>query len=147
METDDSSTTEPSPSDEPAGEAAADDQTTPVLHQDLSAWRGRDLVDRDGKRTGALQDVYFDIETDEPKFGTVRQGWIKRRLSFVPLVGVTVGPASLQVTVAKDQIKSAPQIALTGDELSGEEESALYHYYQLNYTASNTQSGRRLARR
>ena len=156
METDDSSTTgpddtSPSPPDESARESApalaADDQTTPVLHQDLSAWRGRDLVDRDGKRIGALQDVYFDVETDEPKFGTVRQGLINRHLSFVPLVGVTVGPASLQVTVTKDQIKGAPHIALTGDELSGEEESAVYHHYQLNYTASNTQSGRRLARR
>ena len=150
METNDDSTTEP-PSDEPAAEPAPDgapgEPTAPVLHQDLSAWRGTDLVDRDGKRIGALQDVYFDVETDEPQFGTVRQGWINRHLSFVPLVGVTVGPASLQVTVTKEQIKNAPHIALTGDELSGAEESALYHHYQLNYTPSDTQSGRRLARR
>ena len=151
METNDSSTTEPPPSDEPvvepAADAAPDEPAPPVLHQDLSAWRGRDLVDRDGERIGALQDVYFDVETDEPQFGTVKQGWINRHLTFVPLVGVTVGPASLQVTATKEQIKNAPHIALAGDELSGEEESALYHHYQLNYTPSDTQSGRRLARR
>jgi uncharacterized protein YrrD len=150
METNGSSTTEP-PSDEPAVEPAPDtalgEPVPPVLHQDLSAWRGRDLVDRDGEKIGALQDVYFDVETDEPQFGTVKQGWINRHLTFVPLVGVTVGPASLHVTVTKQQIKTAPHIALTGDELSGEEESALYHHYQLNYTPSDTQSGRRLARR
>jgi hypothetical protein len=151
METDDSSNTEPPLSDEPAVEPAPDaapgEPAPPVLHQDLSAWRGRDIVDRDGKRIGALQDVYFDVETDEPQFGTVRQGWINRHLSFVPLVGVTVGPDSLQVTATKEQIKNAPHIALTGDELSREEESALYHHYHLNYTPSDTQSGRRLARR
>ena len=150
MESNDSSTTEP-PSDEPpvepAPDAAPHEPAPPVLHQDLSAWRGRDLVDRDGERIGALQDVYFDVETDEPQFGTVRQGWIHPHLTFVPLLGVTVGPASLQVTTTKEQIKSAPRIALAGDELSAEEESALYHHYQLNYSPSDTQSGRRLARR
>jgi hypothetical protein len=150
METNDSSTTEP-PSDEPAVEPAPDvspgEPAPHVLHQDLSAWRGRDLVDRDGKRIGALQDVYFDVETDEPQFGTVKQGWINRHLTFVPLLGVTVGPASLQVTATKEQIKNAPHIDLAGDELSGEEESALYHHYHLNYTPPDTQSGRRLARR
>jgi len=150
METDEGSTTElPSeePAVEPAPDAAPDEPAPSVLHQDLSAWRGRDLIDRDGQRIGALQDVYFDVETDEPRFGTVKQGWINRHLTFVPLVGVTVGPASLQVTATKQQIKNAPHIGLAGDELSGEEESALYHHYQLNYTPSDTQSGRRLARR
>ena len=34
-----------------------------------------------------------------------------------------------------------------GDELSRSDESALYHHYELNYTAPDTESGRRLARR
>ena len=33
------------------------------------------------------------------------------------------------------------------DELSQEDESVLYHHYQLNYTPPDTASGRRLARR
>lgn len=33
------------------------------------------------------------------------------------------------------------------EELSQADESALYHYYELNYTPPNTESGRRLARR
>ena len=150
METHDSPTTQP-PSDESAAEPAtipiASEPAPPVQHQDLSAWRGSDLIDRNGEKIGALQDVYFDVETDEPQFGTVKEGWLGRHLTFVPLVGVTVGPATLQVTVTKEEIKTAPNLALEGDELSGEEESALYHHYQLNYTPSDTQSGRRLARR
>jgi hypothetical protein len=140
---DQQSQAEPEPEPEPAPSEAQ-----PVLHRDLSDWRGKDLLDRDGRRIGALHDVYFDIETDEPQFGTVKQGGLLgKHLTFVPLVGVTIGPGSLQVTAGRDAIKSAPTIALQGDELTAEEESRLYHHYQLNYTSIDNQSGRRLARR
>jgi hypothetical protein len=52
-----------------------------------------------------------------------------------------------QVTVSKEQVKSAPNIELRGEELSQADESTLYHHYQLNYTPPATESGRRLARR
>jgi uncharacterized protein YrrD len=52
----------------PTDEAVADEtpelpsETSPgVKHRDLAEWRGTDLIDRDGERIGALQDVYFDI--------------------------------------------------------------------------------------
>jgi sporulation protein YlmC with PRC-barrel domain len=39
-------------------------------HQDgewnVAAWHGKMLVDRNGERIGKLQDVYVDVETDEP---------------------------------------------------------------------------------
>ncbi len=105
------------------------------------------LVDRDGERIGNLQDVYVDVENDEPQFGTVKEGFIGRHLTFVPLGGITVGPDELQVTVTKDLVKSAPNIELHGDELSLADESTLYHHYELNYTPPDTESGRRLARR
>ena len=80
-------------------------------------------------------------------FGTVKEGFIGRHLTFVPLTGITIGPDNLQVPVSKEQVKEAPNIALQGGELSQPDESALYHHYQLNYTPPDTQSGRRLARR
>src|SRR5689334_1837928 len=116
-------------------------------HQDIGEWQGKELVDRNGERIGKLEDVYVDVETDEPMFGTVKEGLIGRHLTFVPLVGVTIGPGSLQVTVSKEQVKRAPNIELQGDELSQADESTLYHHYELNYTPPNTPSGRRLARR
>jgi uncharacterized protein YrrD len=115
----------------------------------LSEWHGKMLIDRDGESIGKLEDVYFDIETDLPQFATIKEGGLltKRHLTFVPLLEVTIGPDNLQVAVSKAQVKAAPTLELEGDELSGKEESALYHYYELNYTPSNTPSGRRLARR
>ena len=113
----------------------------------IAEWHGKMLIDREGERIGKLQDVYVDVENDEPQFATVKEGLIGRHLTFVPLAGITVGPDDLQVAVTKEQVKSAPNIEQHGDELSQADESALYHHYELNYTPPNTESGRRLARR
>jgi uncharacterized protein YrrD len=116
-------------------------------HQNIAEWHGKTLVDRDGQKIGKLQDVYVDVETDEPMFGTVKEGLIGRHLTFVPLAGLTFGPDDLQMAVTREQVKSAPNIELQGDELSQADESTLYHHYELNYTPPDTESGRRLARR
>ena len=138
----DATETEPEP-DENNLEAAA------TAHVSFAEWHGKDLIDESGDKIGKLEDVYFDIETDQPQFGTVKEGGllVKRHLTFVPLVNVTIGPDYLQVAVLKDQVKDAPNIELEGDELSPTDESTLYHYYPLNYTPSATPRGRRLARR
>lgn len=117
------------------------------VNWDAAEWHGKMIVDCDGDKIGKLQDVYVDVETDEPLFGTVKEGFIGRHLTFVPLRGVHLGPDGLQVTVPKEQVRSAPEIEMHGEELSQDDESALYHHFELNYTPPNTLSGRRLARR
>jgi sporulation protein YlmC with PRC-barrel domain len=132
---------------DPVTDAISDEPA--VAHRDFSEWHGKTLIDRDGENIGKLEDVYFDIETDQAQFATVKEGGLltRRHLTFVPLIGVTIGPDNLQVAVTKAQVKNAPTLELEGDELSGEDESKLYHYFELNYTPSSTPSGRRLARR
>jgi hypothetical protein len=116
-------------------------------NENIAEWRGKNLVDRDGDKIGRLEDVYVDVETDEPVFGTVKEGLFGRHLTFVPLAGLTIGPDGLQVGVSKERVKEAPNIEREGDELSSGDESALYHHYELNYSPPTTASGRRLARR
>jgi uncharacterized protein YrrD len=118
-----------------------------ATHQNIADWHGKHLIDTLGEKIGKLQDVYVDVETDEPMFATVKEGFVRHHLTFVPLVGVNLGPDSLQVAFSREQVRSAPNIEMHGDELSQADESALYHHYQLNYTPPNTESGRRLARR
>ena len=113
----------------------------------VAEWHGKMLVDRNGEKIGKLQDVYVDVETDEPQFATVKEGFIGRHLTFVPLGGVKVGPDSLEAAVSKAQVQDAPNIEQHGEELSQADESSLYHHYELNYTPPKTESGRRLARR
>src|ERR1700749_2177164 len=113
----------------------------------VAEWHGRMLVDRDGEKIGKLQDVYVDVENDEPQFATVKEGFIGRHLTFVPLGGIRVGPDELQVAVSKEQGEAAPNIEQHGEEVSQADESALYPHFELNYTPLETESGRRLARR
>ncbi|MDA8147966.1 MAG: PRC-barrel domain-containing protein [Actinomycetota bacterium] len=113
----------------------------------VAEWHGKTLVDVHGEKIGKLQDVYVDVETDEPQFATVKEGVIGRHLTFVPLAGIQVGPDSLQVSVTKAQVRSAPDLAMHGEQLSQDDESKLYHHFELNYTPPAIQSGRRLARR
>ena len=82
-------------------------------------WHGKMLVDRDGEKIGKLQDVYVDVENDEPQFATVKEGFIARHLTFVPLGGITVGPDNLQVAVTKAQVKCAQHRAARRGALPG----------------------------
>jgi uncharacterized protein YrrD len=122
-------------------------EETGFRHQNIAEWRGKPIIDRDGNKIGKLEDVYVDVETDEPVFGTVKEGIFARHLTFVPIAGLTIGPNELQVTVSQEQVKDAPNLELEGEELSSADESVLYHHYELNYTPPTTPSGRRLARR
>jgi hypothetical protein len=112
----------------------------------LADWRGKQLFDRDGEKIGKLEDVYVDVETDEPVFGTVKEGFIGRHLTFVPLYGAVASPDGLQVSVSKEVVQDAPNIE-ADDELGQPDESELYHHFELNYVPPNTPSGRRLAKR
>jgi sporulation protein YlmC with PRC-barrel domain len=123
----------------------SDDQQ--AAEWNVADWHGKTLLDAEGEKIGKLEDVYVDVETDVPQFATVKEGLIGRHLTFVPLGGIKIGPDELQVAVYKHQVEAAPNIELHGEELSQEDESALYHHYELNYTPPSIESGRRLARR
>lgn len=113
----------------------------------VADWRGKQIFDRDGDKIGKLEDVYVDTDTDEPVFGTVKEGFIVgRHLTFVPLVGAVASPDGLQVTVSKEQVQDAPNLE-AADELEQQDESELYHHFELNYVPPDTPSGRRLAKR
>jgi PRC-barrel domain len=114
--------------------------------ENLADWRGKDLVDRDGDKIGELEDVYVDTETEQPMFGSVKEGLIAKHLTFVPLVGATASPDGLKVNVSKEQVKDAPNIDQDG-ELDDTGESDLYRYYGIVYAPAPTVSGRRLAKR
>jgi hypothetical protein len=134
---------EPGATDSQPG--TADSQ--PEAKWSVAEWHGKMLLDCDGEKIGKLQDVYVNVENDVPQFATVKEGFINRHLTFVPLGGIKIGPDELQVAVTKEQVESAPNIQEHGEELSQDDESALFHHFELNYTPPDTESGRLLARR
>ena len=100
---------------------------------DIREWRGHDVVDAGGHKLGSLEAIYVDTATDQPFFATVTMGLpTRRRLTFVPLTGATVGPGYLKVTQSKDVVKKAPSIDVDG-ELPATEEPAIFAHYELEY--------------
>lgn len=117
-----------------------------VSVENLADWRGKDLVDRDGDKIGKLEDVYVDTQTEEPVFGSVKEGLISKHLTFVPLAGAAASPDGIRVTASKEQVKDAPNID-QGADLDDAGETQLYSYYEIAWSPAPTATGRRLARR
>lgn len=112
----------------------------------IGEWRGRDVVDSDGHKIGALDSVYVDTGSDEPSFATVTVGAPTRhRLVFVPLHEAMVGPGYLKVTFSRSHVQDAPSID-PESELPAESEPEIFAHYGLEYIPAAS-GERRLARR
>ena len=101
--------------------------------QDVTAWRGRNLVDRDGEKIGSVEEVYVDRESGEPEWLAVKTGLFGSKLSFVPLAEADATGDEVRVPYEKSQVKDSPAIESDG-ELSPEEEQQLYRHYGRSYS-------------
>jgi hypothetical protein len=113
--------------------------------ENIADWRGQDVVDRKGDRLGKVDEVYFDGETDEPAFVSIKSGLVNKSITLVPLAGASVGRAYLRVDHAKGDVKKAPSFA-TDRELSLNDEARAYRYFGLEYQPAG-EGARRLAKR
>lgn len=93
-------------------------------------WVGHDAYDPDGNKLGAIQDIYFDDESDRPSWITVNTGLFGRKVNFVPLEGsrTTESGEDLVVAYGESQVKDAPKVDADGS-LSASEERELYAHY------------------
>jgi hypothetical protein len=113
--------------------------------EELADWQGRDVVDRQGEKLGKLDDVLYDGESDDPAFAAVLSGTLKKHLTYVPLVGASVGREYVRVRFPKGDLKQAPTFD-PETQLSPDDEASIYGFFGMDY-APTAQGGRRLARR
>jgi uncharacterized protein (TIGR02271 family) len=99
-----------------------------ATRQDIKAWRGRTLLDRDGDKVGKIEDIYLDRSSGEPEWIAVKTGLFGSNVSFVPIHDATTDGDDVRVGHEKDLIKDAPNVDPDG-ELSPEEERRLYEHY------------------
>ena len=107
---------------------------------DLQAWHGRNLMDRDGDKIGSIENVYLDDETGRPEWLTVKTGLLGSRESFVPTAEARIEGDVVRVPYEKSQVKDAPNVDADG-ALSQHEEAQLYRHYGLDYTERRSDSG------
>jgi uncharacterized protein (TIGR02271 family) len=111
--------------------------------EQLRQLTGATAYDRDGDKLGRIGQVYFDDNTDQPKWITVNTGLFGMGESFVPLQGAQFGGDRVTLAYDKATVKDAPNV--DGERhLDMEEEQQLYRHYGLDYGSGlpGDQSGR-----
>ena len=89
---------------------------------------GATAHDPSGVKIGKVGQVYYDDDTDQPKWVTVHTGLFGTNESFVPLEGARMQGGEVTLGYDKQKIKDAPNID-QDRHLSPEEEQQLYRYY------------------
>ena len=116
-----------------------------IAVENITDWRGQEVVDAKGEKLGKLEQVYFDGETDEPTFVAVKSGLVSKSVTLVPLERASVGRDYVRVNRAKGEFKKAPSFD-TDVELSLDDEAATFRHYGIDYTPAGS-GARRLAKR
>jgi uncharacterized protein (TIGR02271 family) len=94
---------------------------------------GSTAYDRDGDKIGTIGNVYYDDDTDQPKWLTVNTGLFGISENFVPMQDAeNTDGGSVTVAYDKATIKDAPNVS-SDDHLSPEDEQRLYRHYNLDY--------------
>src|SRR5215203_1819753 len=96
--------------------------------ENITDWRGQDVLDAVGEKLGKLEQVYFDGETDTPSFVAVKTGLVSKSLTLVPLARASVGRDYVRVDRSKHDFKKAPSFD-TDVELTLDDEAATYRHY------------------
>jgi PRC-barrel domain protein len=107
-------------------------QMETVGFDDVRAWPGLEVFDREGERVGRLTGIYMSGDAGRPEFGLVRTGLFGLRSVLVPLSGAFEEGGALIVDVDKQAIKDAPHLR-RDEPLSDEAEEQLYEHYGLDH--------------
>ena len=99
-------------------------------------WKGRIVFDRDGHQIGPVVEIYYDAETDQPGWALLELDQTRGQTSFVPLAGASEQAESIRVPYERGRVWRAPGMPPTG-RLWPQDEAALYHYYDLEYTGAS----------
>ena len=108
---------------------------------DAYDWRGRTLVGSDGERIGTAEEVYVDAEGGHPEWARVAIGTLRSASAFVPLVRARPQGEDVLVQVTKSQVEEAPRPE-PEDQLSQEQEMALYRHYGIEFTEEGSVTAR-----
>ena len=108
--------------------------------QNVTEWRGQELLDNDGEKIGKIEEIYLDTDTDQPEWALVKTGLFGGKGTFVPLQQASPEADGVRVPFEKSHVKDAPNIEPDG-ELSHAEERTLYEHYDVDYGESESGSG------
>jgi sporulation protein YlmC with PRC-barrel domain len=77
--------------------------------EQITALRGSPVISSEGEEIGELHQVYYDEQTQQPRWVEVKRGLLHMRHAVVPLEGAEVHDVKLHVPFTRDQVDSAPE--------------------------------------
>ncbi len=112
----------------------------------MARMAGQQAYDSTGQKIGDIQRVFYDRDTNEPTWITVRAGRFGGRETVVPLAGARTSPSGgLALAVRKDVVTDAPAIDV-GSELTVDDVTALNRYYEHSMSMPPTEDMPRVER-
>lgn len=98
------------------------------------------VVGSDGERIGKVGQVYLDDQTQEPNWVTVKTGLFGTKEFFIPLDEARLEGKQILVPYGKAHVLAAPATEID-QNLSPEEEDALYNHYRVPGRQTGAQAG------
>jgi sporulation protein YlmC with PRC-barrel domain len=95
----------------------------------IETLRGAPVYSTDREKIGTVENIYFDVETNEPRWLAISGGFLSSKSTVVPLHGAGYEQDSIVVPFTKDQIRNAPDVV--PDAISQNLEQQLFSYYGL----------------
>jgi uncharacterized protein (TIGR02271 family) len=92
--------------------------------------RGAPVYDQDGEKIGAVEEIFYDRQTNQPEWVGIGTGFFGTKRVLVPLESAELSQDGLRVPYTKDHVKDSPDI--DSDEIGEQTERELYEYYRLS---------------
>jgi uncharacterized protein (TIGR02271 family) len=101
-----------------------------VISQDVvDRLYGCQVIDPSGEKIGDVKQVWLDGNTGDPLWASVHTGLFGHKESFVPLQRAELQNDRVRVPVAKEEVKGSPTINAVDNQITDEEQAALYRHY------------------
>ena len=113
-------------------------QSTITMDQ-LSQAHGVDVLDSAGDKIGAVEEIFYDQQTNQPEWIGIGTGFFGTKRVVVPVTGAELRDDGLYVPYSRGQVKGAPDI--DSDEISQDTEAQLAEYYGVGYSEERSDTG------
>jgi uncharacterized protein (TIGR02271 family) len=110
-----------------------------ITMDQISEARGVPVYDEAREKIGAVEEIFYDEQTNQPEWLGIGTGFFGTKRVLVPVEGAELREDGFYVPYDKDQVKDSPDI--DEDDISQETEQQLYAHYGLQYSERRSESG------
>jgi uncharacterized protein (TIGR02271 family) len=110
-----------------------------ITMDQLSEARGVPVYDGAQEKIGAVEEIFYDEQTQEPEWLGIGTGFFGTKRVLVPVEGAELREDGFYLPYAKERVKDSPDI--DEEEISQETEQQLYAHYGLRYSERHSESG------